>query len=194
MDKQAVWTKSFKDSRKKGYSVEDAKKIADLTTKSWKQPVKGNRSFVADSSYSISDNIIDVLVGYPDSGAEVGLADSLDSSGFEKFNEKKVKADLEHFSQDFASGVPNKLDEKWHNFVIDADMYKKGNEIRAKVEVPNTELGKRFIEDYKSGKYGASIEYQGYKDGEKVVDWEITGFSFTEMPHYTGTKPKSGQD
>lgn len=193
MDRQKVWDTSYSSSRSKGYSVNDAKTIASRVASSWKEPVSGNRSLVANSNYMISDNIMDVLVGYPDSGAEEGLQDSLDMSGFENFTPKKVKADLEHFNHDFASGRPNHLDEKWHDFLLDAELYKKGNEIRAKVQVPDTELGKEFVEDYKVGKYGASIEYDGYKDGQKVVDWKITGFSFTKDPHYNQTRPKTAE-
>lgn len=194
MDKQEVWFKAYKNFRKKGYSPLESDTMARVVAREYKEPVKGTRTLTANSNFNYNDNILDVLVGYPDSGAEDGLSDSLDLSGFERFQEKQVKADLEHFTHDFAAGRPNKLDEKWHNFVVDADLYKKGNEIRAKVKVPQTDLGKEFVENYKTGKYGASIEYQGLSDGKKVVDWEITGFSFTENPHYNQTKPKNSEN
>jgi len=190
MDKQKIWEDAYFKAREK-LSPTLASEVADLALNDYKEPIEGVRSITMNSQFIEDGDILDVLVGYVDSGIEENLADSLDSSGFDKFEEKEVKADLEHFNSDFADGVANNLDEKWHDFLIPSKMYKKGNEIRAKIEPPKNELGKEFVDRYKNGEFGASIEYKGYKEGNKVVDWEITGFSFTKDPHYNQTKPKT---
>jgi len=193
MDKQEVWNSVYYKARNK-LSPSLSMKIADSAIDSYKEPIGGVRSMAVNSNFVEDGDILDVLVGYVDSGAEEGLDDSLDSSGFDNFEEKDVKADLEHFNSDFADGKPNSLDDKWHDFLIPSKMYKKGNEIRAKIEPPKNELGQEFVENYKNGKFGASIEYKGYKENDKVVDWEITGFSFTNDPHYNQTKPKNSKN
>ena len=190
MDKQSVWDNAYNKARQK-LSPSVAMKVADIAIDNFREPISGVRSLAINSNYAMDGDIIDVLVGYVDSGVEEGLQDSLDSSGFDKFTEKEVKADLEHFHSDFGDGVSNDLDEKWQDFLIPSKMYKKGNEIRAKVEPPKNELGEEFVERYKNGEFGASIEYKGYKEDDKVVDWEIKGFSFTKNPHYDKTKPKN---
>jgi len=203
MDKQEYFEKAYAKAKRKGYTAREAKRIALTALKYWTpdkklpeiKPVKGKRSLAVNSNFTQNGNIIDVLVGYPDSMAEQNIVDSLDMSGFENFKEKEVYADLEHFHFDFANGVKNDLDEKWHTFLMPAKLYKVGNEIRAKVEIPDTERGKEFLKKYKSGKYGASIEYQGvYTDENKITNWEITGFSFTKNPHYNQTKPKNTEN
>ena len=193
MDKQSVWDNAYNKARQK-LSPSVAMKVADISLDDFREPISGVRTLAINSNYAMDGDIIDVLVGYVDSGVEEGLQDSLDSSGFDKFTEKEVKVDLEHFNSDFGDGVSNNLDEKWQDFLIPSKMYKKGNEIRAKVEPPKNELGEEFVKRYKNGEFGASIEYKGYKEGDKVVDWEITGFSFTKNPHYTKTKPKNTEN
>lgn len=192
MDEQTYWSTNFSQARSKGFSANDSKIIADLAQQDYVAPeiVAGVRSMAVDSNYKESGDILDVLVGYVDSGVEENLDDSLDSSGFDNFDSLNTKADLEHYNSDFADGIGNDLDEKWQHFGIDSQMYKKGNEIRAKLN-PISELDYEFMEDYKKGIYGASIEYEGIKENNKVTNWEITGFSFTKNPHYIGTKPKN---
>lgn len=195
MDKQSFWNSNFYEAQHKGFSSADSRIIADSAMSEYIAPevVSGNRSMAVDSNYTQSGDVFDILVGYVDSGVEENLDDSLDSSGFDKFERLNTKADMEHYNHDFANGVGNDLDEKWHNFAIDSEMYKNGNEIRAKIK-PSTELHQEFVDEYKKGVYGASIEYKGIKNDNKINDWEITGFSFTKNPHYNQTKPKNTEN
>ena len=193
MDKQSFWNDSYKKAKQRGLNAIDSKIIANLSLSEYKEEVNGTRSIAVDSNFYVEGDVFDVLVGYVDSGAEDGLLDQLDSSGFDNFDELQTKADLEHFNHDFGAGVGNDLDEKWQNFAVDANMYKKGNEIRAKVH-PKSDLDFEFIEDYKKGVYGASIEYKGVKHDNKITDWQIQGFSFTKNPNYNQTRPKNTEN
>lgn len=191
MGKQEVWNSAFNSSVSKGYSGKDSLRIANISASQYREPVKGKRSMAVNRNFVETGNILDILVGYPDSGLEVGLRDNLDSSGWESFTSRKTKADIEHFNLDMSQGVANDLDDKWHHFSVESEMYKQGNEIRARIVIPDTDLGNEFKEDYKAGKYGASIEYEGKEgDNNTVNSWEITNFSFTKDPHYDKTKPE----
>lgn len=192
MDKQSFWNTNFQEAQQKGFNSNDSKIIADLAMENYVEPeiVTGVRSIAVDSNYIESGNTFDILVGYVDSGLEENLPDSLDSSGFDNFESLKTKADIEHYNHDLSAGIANDLDEKWHHFSIDSELYKKGNEIRAKV-FPTTELHKEFMDEYKKGTHGASIEYEGIKENNKITNWKISGFTFTKNPHYVATKPKN---
>lgn len=195
MDKQSVWNKSFKSAQSKGYGAKDSMRIANISASNHKEKVSGTRSISVNNNYTQVGNVMDILIGYPDSGIETGLNDNLDNSGWESFTSKTVRADMEHYNHDFASGVPNNLDEKWQHFLVESEMYKNGNEIRAKVTIPETDLGNEFKDMYTSGQLGTSIEYNGEKNGNQINNWEITNFSFTKDPHYNKTKPaKKSED
>ena len=197
MDKQEFWDKSYNAAKKKGHSAKDARKIADKNMKNYKAPekVEGKKSFIPQTGASniSSDNYIDVLMGYPgmDVEAEHG-GHYLDPAGWSNIPTNKLVADLEHYNFDMSHGINNTLDEKWQHFRAEAEEFYLANDgLRAKVKIPGTDTGKEFIEKYKSGEFGVSIEYDGYKDGEMVKDWSITGFSFTKDPSYNKTKPSS---
>jgi hypothetical protein len=193
MDKQSYFDKAYDLAKQKGYEARKALEIAnraasDFVPQPQPETVEGTRTMAVDNSFVEDGNFIDVLVGYPDSMLEEGLDDSLDNSGWDSFSALKTKADMEHYSHDTGAGIPNNLEEEWRHFLVDAEMYKKGNEVRAKVSVPESEQGQKFKEMLTSGQLGASIEYRGKKNGNKVTDWEIKGFSFTKNPHYNKTK------
>ena len=194
MDNQEFWNEAYKNAKNKGYGAKTALRIANSAVANYHPVVSGSRSISVDSNFYNNEGYLDILVGYPDSGVEEGLPDALDPSGWQTFQEKSVKADLEHFNSDFADGIANDLDEKWQNFMIDAKLYKKGNEIRAKITPPDTDLGKEFIDKYKAGEFGTSIEYRGKQYENTIKDWEITGFSFTKNPHYDKTRPKNTEN
>ena len=194
MDKQSYFDKAFEKAKEKGYEARKALEIATRALEGYIPPIEqvdGVRSIAFEPSFlPISDNVFDILVGYPDSMLEEGLSDSLDNTGWESFDKLEAKSDIGHYSHRMAKGENPKIDEKWQNFLVDSELYKKGNEIRAKVKVPEDEVGKDFYEKVKSGEFGASIEYRGEKKDDKITNWKITGFSFVEDPHYDRTKQR----
>lgn len=194
MDRQSYFDTAFEKAKERGYEAKKALEIAKRSLNNFVPPVEevsGVRSLAFDPSFKpISDNMFDILVGYPDSMLEEGLSDSLDSSGWESFDRLETKSDIGHYSHRSARGENPQIDEKWENFLVDSELYKNGNEIRAKVKVPEDEKGQEFLEKVKSGEFGASIEYRGEKKDDKITNWEITGFSFVEDPHYDRTKQR----
>lgn len=186
--KQKFFDSAYQKAKSMGKSASESLRIAEKALNNFVPTVEGTRTLAVDTSYKEDGNMIDILVGYPDSMLEEGLDDSLDNSGWESFSSLKTKADMEHYSHDTGAGIPNNLEEEWRHFLVDAEMYKKDNEVRAKVSIPESEKGQKFKEMLTSGELGASIEYKGKKDGNKVTDWQIKGFSFAKNPHYNKTK------
>lgn len=196
MDRQEYFDSAYETAKSRGHMPSTAFEIATRASESYVEPslpiVEGSRSLASTSPalYEVNENTFDILVGYPDSMLEEGLEDSLDSSGWENFDKLTVRADMEHNILNIAQGEQSNIDEKWNTFLVDSMLYKKGNEIRAQFEVPKHEQSEEFKSMLKDGKLGASIEYRGQKNGNKITNWEITGYSFTEEPHYSKTKQR----
>jgi len=160
-------------------------------------PPSGKKSFSISGS-NLGANVIDVPFG--NSGMDVEAMFGGYQLNPEKWKEppqKELKGDINHFNFDMAEGVYNDLDEKWQNFITKAsDFYSTKNEdgeyeLRGKVYVPNTELGKEFLQRYENGELGVSVEYKPKKwSGNFIEDWDITGYSFHEDPSYNTKKPK----
>lgn len=200
---QIYWEKAYEMAKADGFSAEKALKIANKALDYYVPPKEvhtGKKSIPQDivRTDSAGNNTLDVLIGYPELDIEAmsgGLY--LDPSGWQKVPESSLLADINHFHYDIVNGNPNQLDEKWHGFTLEGEAYTTPHgEMRAKVKVPDTELGKEFLNDWYAGKYGVSAEYrydisalEEAGDYTLVKDWEITGFTFEEDPSYEKTKP-----
>lgn len=185
--KQKYFDNIYDKSRQKGFSPEDSYKIAKSSTDNL---VVGKKSFALNSADISGDRMLDVLVGYPglDTEAQFG-GRRLSDDGWLNPPKTSLTADINHYLFDVTAGVRNDLDEKWQNFSAKVqDWYVSDDGLRAKVFVPESELGDEFINDYKQGKYGVSVEYVGSEQDNVIYDWEITGVSFHTDPSYTKTK------
>lgn len=193
LDKQRYFDSAYETAKSKGYSSSDSINIAQKCLKSYNPKVSIKKSFSLDTSNYSSGNILDVLVGYPEPDTEeIYGGTALEHSGWNNVPNKSFTFDLNHFNYDAMNGVRNDLDPEWQSFGVKVkDFYKADDGLRAKAYVPDTEKGKKFLEDYKKGKYGVSIEAEGYEDGNLIKDWQITGGTFHEDPSYIKTKPKS---
>lgn len=197
--KQQQYDNNYYSLLQKGYSPNDANDLALKTSESYKEPVevKGKKSFGYSMNPSSSGNILDVLFGYAGADTEeINGGSTLQYSGWDNIPSKEFSGDINHFSYDVANGVANDLEQKWQNFNTTAkDFYtieKDGiTELRGKVKVPDTKIGKEFIESYNKGDFGVSIEYKGIEGDEFIEDWEITGYTFDTDPSYNTKKPKT---
>lgn len=187
MMKQKIFDEVYQNSKNKGFSAEDALKIAK---KSINDLVVGKKSFSMSSYDVTNDRVLDVLVGYPDIDTEYKFGGRLlDPNGWYKIPDTQLTADINHYTFDAANGVRNDLDDKWKDFsAIFKDWYITDDGLRAKVFVPETEIGDEFINEYKNGKYGVSVEYIGKEKDNVIYDWDITGVSFHTDPSYIKTK------
>lgn len=199
---QIYWEKAYEMAKADGFSANKALKIANKSLDYYIPPKEvhtGKKSVPQNiTRVDAGSNVIDVLVGYPELDIEAmsgGLY--LDPSGWKNAPEDKLMADINHFHYDVVNGNPNQLDEKWHGFTLEGEAYTTPHgEMRARVTVPDNELGQEFLQDWNSGKYGVSAEYkydisslEDADDYTLVKDWSVTGFTFEEDPSYTKTKP-----
>lgn len=200
---QRYWERAYEMAKEEGFSAQKALKIANKALDYYVPPKEvhtGKKSVPQNiTRVDAGSNIIDVLIGYPELDIEAmsgGLY--LDPSGWQKVPESSLMGDINHFHYDIVNGNPNQLDEKWHGFTVQGEPYVTPHgEMRARVKIPDTDLGKEFLQDWNSGKYGVSAEYRynlsALEESEQgfttVKDWEITGFTFEEDPSYTKTKP-----
>jgi hypothetical protein len=112
-----------------------------------------------------------------------------------------IKGDMEHYYADKADGVYTDIDDRWEGFVpVIQKFWHKGDELWGKVELPeNHPMTLDFIKDWKSGKYGVSVEFIAPEEAETnefidgqlvsvISEGQITGFSFTENPAISETK------
>jgi len=188
--------KTYARLKNKGYSAEDALFISNRVKDIEENIVTVKRSFVVADANVGNGNVLDVCFGYsqPDT-AEIFGQPKLEPTGWEKVPNKEFTGDINHYNFDIARGVTNNLEDKWKHFVTKAsDFYttvtEKGTELRGKVHVPENELGSEFINDYKEGKYGISIEAKGNQQGDVIKDWNMIGYTFHEDPSYSKTKSK----
>lgn len=186
----------YQGLRDKGYSASEAVYILNRTPITKPNIVNVKRSFSVAQANVGDGNILDVCFGYsePDTAEIFGEA-KLEPSGWNKVPSNEFTGDINHYNYDMAEGVKNDLPEKWKHFTTKAkDFYTKitdkGTELRGKVFIPETDLGKEFLEDYNKGKYGISIEATGNQQGNVIKDWSMTGYTFHEDPSYKHTKPK----
>lgn len=193
MNKQQYFDTAYDTARSKGLSASDSLDVASECLNNYKEKVSIKKTFALDkSSYVSSENILDILVGYPEpSTEEIYGGNGLEHSGWDNIPQNDFTFDINHFGFDVKNGVANNLDKKWQGFGVKVgDFYKSEDGLRAKAYIPKTELGKEFLDDYNSGKYGISIEADGYKEGNLIYDWEITGGTFHTDPDYVRTRPK----
>jgi hypothetical protein len=193
MSKQKYFNEAYSKAKSQGYNSEDSIKIAEKCLNDYNPRVSGKKSFSLDTSNYDSGNILDVLVGYPEPDTEeIYGGRALDPSGWNNVPSETFTFDINHFMFDSIRGERNDLDERRQALNIKvSDFYKAEDGLRAKAYVPETEVGQEFLEDYKKGRYGVSIEYDGYEDGNVIKDWKITSGTFHEDPSYSKTKPKN---
>lgn len=190
--KQETFDKAYLKAKESGYNTLDSIEIAKKVISTPKL-VTGKKSFALNTNNYNSGNIIDILVGYPGADTEeIYGGRVLEHSGWKKVPNKPMTFDLNHFGFDVLNGVRNDLEEYWQDLKIKvSDWYYDEEGLKAKAYIPETNKGQEFLEDYKKGKYGVSIEYKGIEDGKVIKDWEIIGGTFHEDPSFTATKPKS---
>ena len=194
--KQKIFNEAYSKARE-SHNVEDSIIIAERVMNDYSnsQPkiVTGKKSFALNTQNYNSGNVIDILVGYPGADTEAIYGGRvLDSNGWKNIPSKPMTFDLNHFSYDVVQGVRNDLDEKWQDFKVKvSDWYYDDEGLKAKAYIPESDKGKQFLEEYKQGKYGVSIEYKGIQEDKLIKDWEIIGGTFHEDPSYSLTKPKS---
>ena len=191
--KQEYFDKAYNKAKSQGYSASDSLRIADKVLGSYREKVQVKKSFTLDTTNYSTGNVLDILVGYPEADTEeVYGGDTLEYSGWKNTPSKPMTFDLNHFGFDMKEGVRNDLGKEWQNFGVKIDdWYQAEDGLRAKAYVPESELGALFLEDYQKGKYGVSIEADGYKENDVIRDWEITGGTFHTDPSYKKTKPKT---
>jgi len=189
--KQEIFDKAYYLAREK-HSVIDSLDIASRVIKNYKPEVTGKKSFSLNTENYNSGNIIDILVGYPEKDTEAIYGGvELDPSGWKNVPKNPLTFDLNHFGYDVVRGVRNDLEEKWQDFNVKvSDWYYDGEGLKAKAYIPESDKGKEFLDKYKRGEFGVSVEYKGLEDGKIIKDWEITGGTFHTDPSYTKTKPK----
>jgi len=181
--------KIFNKALDKGYSLSESFFIAENANP---EKIKGKKSFALNTSNFDSQNVIDITVGSPEGSIEELYGGRvLNKENWLKTPNKSFTADLNHFTYDAVEGVKNDLPEEWQHFGVKVqDFYVDDDQLKAKAYIPENDLGKKFLEDYKKGKYGVSIEYEGYADDNYVYDWDITGIPFHTDPDIPSTKPK----
>lgn len=177
--------------RASGESEFKAAKVALEVVRNHYSPVIQTKSVALQQSYVSNDNIIDVLLGKPmlDVHGEFYTADFWKNSPM-----APLKGDMEHINFRKAQGLKVDHPEIWEGFIAETDrFYHKGDELWAKVELPDHEFTPEFLKKWNAGEIGASvetaipeeaIEYK-WMDGKLVphiIGGEITGFTFTEDP------------
>ena len=190
--KQEYFDLAYNKAREQGFSASDSLSIATKVLNDYKpEKVSIKKSFALNTNNYSSGNILDILVGYPEPDTEeIYGGRVLSYDGWKNVPSKPMTFDLNHFNYDATLGVANDLPEEWQNFSVKIDDWYYDEEgLKAKAYVPDTELGKKFLEDYQKGKYGVSIEADGYLEGNLIKDWEIKGGTFHTDPSYTKTKP-----
>jgi len=175
-----------------GKSELHAARVALEVVKQNYKPVNVAKSVSLKQSYESSgDNFIDVLLGKPmlDAHGEFYTADFWKNSPM-----KPLNGDMEHISYRKAEGLYVDHPESWEGFTTTTDrFYHKGEELWAKVELPDHPFTPTFKSNWESGKYGASVEtaipdeaiefkWLEEKLVPHIVGGEITGFTFTEEP------------
>lgn len=188
-----MWESVYKKLIKEGKSEASAAKIAWGVVKKHYKSVNTTKSVALQQTHAIDDsgNYIDILLGYPTLDAH---GEILDKSFWAQSPMKPLIGDMEHINFQKAEGLRVDYPEMWDGFAPIADKYyHKGDELWAKVELPNHPFTPTFKQDWESGKYGVSIEYSypeeaityQWIDGQLVptiISGEITGFTFTENP------------
>lgn len=203
---QKMWEAVYKDMVKKGKSEATAAKITwEVVKKQYKPKNRDGKKSIAVSQPSIESGekngvtYIDVVLGYPTIDAH---GEYLASEFWSTPISGVLKGDMEHYYADKAEGLYIDDSEDYEGWVPVAQRFwKDGDKLMARVELPeNHPFTPTFLERWKSGEYGLSIEYV-YP--EEAVEYEnidgkyvsviktgtITGFTFTKHPAIEGTKP-----
>lgn len=205
---QKMWSSVYKEMTQKGKSEILAAKIAWSIVKKNYVPKKrdGKKSIAVsqpllDSGTNDGTTYVDVVLGYPtiDAHGEY-LAPEFWSTPISGV----LKGDMEHYYADKAEGLYIDDSEDYEGWVpIAQRFWKDGEKLMARVELPeNHAFTPTFLEKWKSGEYGLSIEYiypeeaveYEFIDGKLVPVIKagtITGFTFTKTPAIAGTKPKN---
>lgn len=202
-----MWESVYKTAKKK-FSEERAAKIAwTIVRKNFKSVRKGKKSVAVTQptfDATSSDTFIDVLLGFPTVDEH---GEFLTESFWQNRPFGVIKGDMEHYYADKAAGVYSDIDDTWEGFVpvIQKFWTEDDNKLMGRVELPVSHpQTPTFINDWKSGEYGVSIEYVApeeavefqWIDGElieTITEGQITGFSFTKNPAID-TKPKNGNE
>jgi hypothetical protein len=177
----------------KGISENRADKIAWQIVQKDFQPNRAKKSIAVNQVFNnITDSFVDVILGFP-------TRDAHNQYLTENFWSKRpmgvLKGDMEHYYADKAEGLYIDDSEDYDGWVpVAQKFWHDGDKLMARVELPeNHAFTPTFLNNWKSGEYGVSIEYVAPEEAfefswmdnelvEKVTEGTITGFTFTKTP------------